>query len=142
MLEWRWDIGSTKLMKFLQKANILSMTDMILFAHNEDMEYAQLILTDLLETEYILLADLLKNYNCNDSISLLVCDIVSEGFKRMCRDIVESPLVLKEDYLCAVKAHLLGTINRLAKENLFKKNFLSLCFLGLQLQMRMWNRRD
>lgn len=112
MLEWRWDIGSTKLMKFLQKANILSMTDMILFAHKEDMEYAQLILTDLLETEYILLADLMKNYNCNDSISLLVCDILHEGFKRMCRDIVDNPMILKANYLCEVETYLLGTINR------------------------------
>lgn len=121
VLEWRWDIGSTKLMKFLQEANILSMTDMILFAHNEDMEYAQLILADLLETEYILLAELMKNYNCNDSTSLLVCDILYEGFKRMSRDIVDNPFVLKGNYLCEVETHLFGKI-ALSKEKSSKKN--------------------
>lgn len=131
MLEWRWDIGSTKLMKFLQKANILSMTDMILFAHNEDMEYAQLILADILETEFTLLADLMKNYDCNDSISLLVCDILHEGFKRIGRDIVENPMILKVNYLCEVRTHLLGTINRSSNDNSFKNMSYQLVFFSL-----------
>lgn len=106
--EWSWNVGSVNLMKFLQKSNVLSMTDMILFAHNQDPECAQLIMTDLLEMEHILLADLIKNLNCTDSISLTISDILVEGFKRMCKDLIDDPNILKTNYLQHIEAHLHG----------------------------------
>lgn len=81
---------------------------MIMFANNQDNECAQLILTDLLETEFILLADLMKNLNCTDSTSLMISDILNEGFKRLCKDIIENPGDLTKNYLCETEQFLIG----------------------------------
>lgn len=90
-------------MKFLQKTNILNMSDVIVYNFNQDAESAQLILNDLLETEFILLADLLKHANSTE-----LCDILNEGFRRLCCEAIETPAILVKNYLIEVQEFLLG----------------------------------
>lgn len=98
-LEWNWDVGSVIIMKFLQKSNVLSITDLISYIYNQDPAHAQLVLSDLLETEFILLADLLKHINSTDPIGISICDILNEGIKRLCCDVIENPTILMKNYL-------------------------------------------
>lgn len=96
-------------MRFLQKSNVLSITDLINYIYNQDPAHAQLILSDLLETEFILLADLLKHINSTDPIGISICDILNEGFKRLCCDVIENPTVLMKNYLDEMKYLVQGS---------------------------------
>lgn len=107
-LEWSWNIGSPIVMKFLQKTHILSMTDLMVHTFNKSPESAQLIFNDLLETEFMLLGDLLRHANSTDPTGLSLCDLLNEGFKRLCNDIIENPAVLAQNYLEEVEEHVQG----------------------------------
>lgn len=95
-------------MKFLQKTHILSMTDLIVYIFSKHNESAQLIFNDLLETEFILLSDLLEHANCNDPTGLTLSDILNEGFKRLCNDIFENPKLIQHNYLEEVEVYVEG----------------------------------
>lgn len=85
------------------------MTDVMYYTYQQDPNHAQLILSDLLETEFGLLADLVKHINGSDPIAIAVCDILNEGFKRLCIDVVESPGVLLHNYMTEIASFVQGT---------------------------------
>lgn len=118
-----WNVGSTIVMKYLQKSNILSMSDVIVYTYNQNQECAQLIFNDLLETEYMLLGDLLKNANSTDPAGMALCEILNEGFKRLCNDIIQNPSILVTDYLIEVDEYIPGMVL------LCLNNQLELCFI-------------
>lgn len=96
-------------MKFLQKTHILTMTDlMVHIFNNQNAESAQLIFGDLLETDPQLLADLLIHTNSKDATGLLLCEILSEGFKRLINDVIENPSILAKNYLDEVEEYING----------------------------------
>lgn len=107
-LEWNWNVGSTTVLKALQAANILNMTDYMLYVFNQDVEDAQLVLSELLEKEFVLLADLLKHTDKTNGTSEAVNDILAEGFKRLCNDVIENPSVLVSNYLIKVETFVQG----------------------------------
>lgn len=100
------------LMKFLQQSNVLNMADVMysFYTYQQDPNHAQLILSDLLEAEFTLLADLVKHINSTDATAIAICDILNEGFKRLCIDIVENPNILMRDYIKAVDYYVQGSI--------------------------------
>lgn len=100
-------------MKFLQRAHILSMSEFMVHAfHNHNAESAQLIFGDLLETEPQLLADLLIHANGTDATGLLLCEVLSEGFKRLINDTIENPSILATNYLNEVEEYVYGVCMR------------------------------
>lgn len=107
IIDSEWNCGSPKVMKYLQKTNILSMSDMIVNKYNRNQCDAQLIFNDLLETEPMLLADVLKNA-CN----LTICDLLNEGFKQLCNDVIQNPNVLVLNYLEEVDEYIQGIYTR------------------------------
>lgn len=109
-------------MKYLQKTSILSMSDMIVNTYNQNVENAQLIFNDLLETEYMLLADLIKHANSTDPTGLSLCDLLNEGIKRLCNDIIDNPNILKKNYFDEVDEYIQG----LHKYSSFSDAFFSL----------------
>lgn len=110
ILELNWNVGSPIVMKYLQKSNILSMSDVIVSTFNQNAEGAQLILNDLLETEHMLLGDLVKNANSTDPIGMSLCEILNEGFKRLCNDVVQNPSIFVTDYLTEVDEYIPGGV--------------------------------
>lgn len=86
------------------------MTDLIVNIYNQNTENAQLIFNDLLETEYMLLADLLKHANSTDPIGLSLCDLLNEGFKRLCNDVIANPNILATNYLTEVDEYIQGQV--------------------------------
>lgn len=84
------------------------MSDLIVSKFNEDPEDAQLIFNDLLETEHMLLGDLLKNANSTEPTGMSLYDILNEGFKRLCNDIIKNPSFLVTNYLTEVDEYIPG----------------------------------
>lgn len=84
------------------------MTDYMLYVFNQDVEDAQLVLSELLEKEFVLLADLLKHTDKTNGTSEAVNDILAEGFKRLCNDVIENPSVLVSNYLIEVETFVQG----------------------------------
>lgn len=107
-MQWAWNVGSLRMMSFLQVANVLSMTEYILDKHTNDAKEVQLIFSDLLETEYSLLADLISQLTSNDSTALTIADIVTEGLRRLIVDLSENPNILQTNYLPELEEFLLG----------------------------------
>lgn len=101
-------MGSPIVIKYLQKSNVLNMSDMIVNKYNQNQESAQLIFNDLLETEHMLLADLLKNANNTDPTGMTLCDLLTEGFKRLCNDVIQNPKILIKNYLEEVDEYIPG----------------------------------
>lgn len=102
-------MGSPIVMKFLQNTCILNMSEAIICAYNQNIESAQLIFNDLLETEHMLLANLLKHANSTDPMGLSLCDLLNEGFKRLCNDVIVNPTVLVTNYLEEVEEYIQGS---------------------------------
>lgn len=98
-IDWEWNVGSIRLLRSLQTTHILIMSDLIVRVHNKNPEEAQLILNDLLEMEFILLADLVRHINSTNPISIQISDILQEGFKRMCIDLCGNSALLSQNYL-------------------------------------------
>lgn len=85
------------------------MSDLMIHTFNhQNAESAQLIFGDLLETEPQLLADLMLHANSSDAIGLLLCEILSEGFKRLINDTIENPSILAKNYLDEVEEYIYG----------------------------------
>lgn len=85
-----WNIGSINVLSLLQNANILTMSQYICNQHDleEDAEGTQLILNDLLEIEFNLLANLIKNLSCNNIHSIKVTQLLEEAFQRYINDTI------------------------------------------------------
>lgn len=103
-------MGSAKVLAWLQQARILSATEYIFFKHTEDEEGAQLILNDMLEMEFSLLADLCRNFDCANATSVKIIEILTEAMHRLCRDLCEDPALVQVNYVEAVEPMLLGRI--------------------------------
>lgn len=107
-VEKNWNVGSSHVMKFLQESNVLSMTDYILFVYNQNAEEAQLMLSEILEKDFSLLADLLKHTDKSNAISLAVNDLLLEGFRRLCNDVMKTPSELLTNYLSELEPFVQG----------------------------------
>lgn len=107
-MQWAWNVGSLKVMSFLQSANVLSMTEYLLEMHINNSEEAQLIFSDLLEAEYNLLANLIKHLNSNNSTALAITEIVTEGLRRLSADLSDDPNLLQSNYLTQLKRFIPG----------------------------------
>lgn len=101
-IDWDWNVGSIRLLRSLQTTHILTMSEFIVRAHSKNPEEAQLILNDLLEMEFILLADLVRHMNSTNPMSIQITDILQEGFKRLCVDLCGNPALLSQNYLDAL----------------------------------------
>lgn len=101
-INWEWNVGSIRLLRSLQTAHILTMSEYIVRAHNKNSEEAQLILNDLFEMEFILLADLVQHMNSTNPISIQISDILQEGVKHLCIDLCGNSTVLSQNYLLAL----------------------------------------
>lgn len=102
-IDWEWNVGSIRLLRSLQTTHILTMSEFIVWVHNKNPEEAQLILNDLLEMEFILLADLVRHINSTNPMSIQITDILQEGFKRLCVDLCGNPALLSQNYLNAIE---------------------------------------
>lgn len=94
------------------------MSELIVFTYNQNAESAQLIFNDLLETEYMLLADILKHANSTDPAGLSLCDLLNEGFKRLCNDVIENPNILAKNYFIEIDEYIQGSMDNF-KEIIF-----------------------
>lgn len=146
VLEWNWNVGSPTVMKFLQRAHILSMTDLMVHTfNNQNAESAQLIFGDLLETEPQLLADLLIHANSLDQTGLLLCEVLNEGFKRLINDTIENPAILENNYLDDVEEYINGlwTANIFTIHPKFGKIQFDFLFCSVfESQMNVWRMFD
>lgn len=125
-LKTSWNIGSTIVLAQLQLASILTMTDYIwmqykvpvpsmmdsqssfMMIDSEEMEKqtgesVQLILNDLLETQFVLLADLMRNIGRSD---LKVFDVLRECFKRLIGDLSANPEMVQINCLRELRKYL------------------------------------
>lgn len=107
-MTWNWNVGSAKILGWLQEAHILDATEYVVAKYEQDVEATQLIMNDLLETQFTLLANLCQHFNCANSTSVKVVDILTESLIRLCRDLCESPTLLRVNYMAALDEHLLG----------------------------------
>lgn len=127
-LKSTWNVGSTIVLAQLQRSFILTMTDYIWqqfqvypqsqslmssyqMIDSEEMdkqtgESVQLILNDLLETEFSLLADLTKNIGGSDAVELKVFDVLRECFKRLVGDLSANPELVQISCLLELRKHL------------------------------------
>lgn len=101
-IDWDWNVGSIRLLRYLQMAHILTMSQYIVWVHNKNAEEAQLILNDLFEMEFSLLADLVQHMNSTNQTSIQIGDILQEGFRRLCADLCGNPALLSQNYLDAL----------------------------------------
>lgn len=104
-LRQEWNVGSARILSLLQEASILSATEFILSL--DAIELVQQILNDLLETEYNLLAHIIR-YAYQDNVqSHSLSSILKECFRALLSDLMENPNVIPRNYLSALKSHLL-----------------------------------
>uniref|UniRef100_A0A182Y296 Fanconi_A_N domain-containing protein n=1 Tax=Anopheles stephensi TaxID=30069 RepID=A0A182Y296_ANOST len=102
-----WNVGSARVLSLLQECNVLSASEFMLSLNS--IELMQQIMNDLLETEYHLLAHLVR-YAYQDNVqSQLLTNILKECFRALLHDLKENPNVIPRNYLAAVKLHLLPT---------------------------------
>lgn len=97
--KWNWNVGSTKVLCWFQRANILSATEYIAAKSQGDTDEVQLILNDFFETEFELLANLLRCAECSNFTSTKISEILVEALQYLCRDLCENPALLKINYL-------------------------------------------
>lgn len=124
-----WNVGSTIVLAQLQLARILTMTDYIWLhfdharSHNATLvdsftlvdseevdkqtsESVQLILNDLLETEFVLLADLAKNIKMGDAVGLKMFEVLRECFARLIGDLAANPAMAQVNCVQELRTHL------------------------------------
>ncbi|XP_050074965.1 uncharacterized protein LOC126562489 [Anopheles maculipalpis] len=104
-LRQEWNMGSARVLSLLQEANILSASEFLLSL--DAIELIQQIMNDLLETEYSLLAHIIR-YAYQDNVqSHSLTNILKESFRALLNDLMENPNVIPHNYLSALKTHLL-----------------------------------
>uniref|UniRef100_A0A182KAL5 Fanconi anaemia group A protein N-terminal domain-containing protein n=1 Tax=Anopheles christyi TaxID=43041 RepID=A0A182KAL5_9DIPT len=100
-----WNVGSARVLSFLQEANVLTASEYILSL--DSIELIQQIMNDLLETEYSLLAHIIR-YAYQDNVqSISLTNILKDSFRSLLSDLNENPNVIPHNYLQAIKNHLL-----------------------------------
>lgn len=123
-----WNLGSTIVLGQLQRASILTMTDYIWMqfqanlspnndstsftmidseeADKQTGESVQLILNDLLETEFVLLADLARSIRGSGVVELKVSAVLRECFQRLIGDLAENPELVQVNCLRELRKYL------------------------------------
>ncbi|XP_058120833.1 uncharacterized protein LOC131286631 [Anopheles ziemanni] len=99
-----WNIGSTRVLRLLQEANILTASEFILSL--ESIDLTQQIMNDLLEAEYVLLANIIQFAYQETPHSQLLTKILKESFGTLIADLKENPNAIPRNYLLALKNHL------------------------------------
>lgn len=78
-----------------------------------------MILNDLLETDFVLLADLCRHFDCKNETSGKIVELLSDVFRRLCKDLCENPSLLQVNYLNSLESFLLvDQLNSVKKMNL------------------------
>ncbi|XP_065368666.1 uncharacterized protein LOC135961105 [Calliphora vicina] len=95
-----WNIGSLKILSILQELRILTATEYILSCESTEV---QLILNDLLESEYELIANLLINATLDSNNSIRLNAILDECLENLFKDLFLKPELNDLSFLCYVK---------------------------------------
>lgn len=102
-----WNLGSPIVLHILQQAGLLTMTEyMLQRIECDDPAEVQLILNDLLEAHFSLLANLVENFERTDSRAHLVTHCLEEGFRKLIEDVVVRGDCVKRNYLREIKVFL------------------------------------
>lgn len=98
-----WNVGSANIFSILQEANILDFGEFI--CKVDDIETIQLILNDVLESNFQLLATLVTHlvFGCNNVNSLKVAQNLHTGFRRLIEDIQHNKDIVKTNHLLELK---------------------------------------
>ncbi|XP_035791163.1 uncharacterized protein LOC118466230 [Anopheles albimanus] len=103
-LKQEWNIGSAHVLAMLQDAGILTASESILSLACPDV--TQQIMNDLLETEYTLLAHLVKFAFKDNHHSITLTKVLQECFSGLLNDLRDNPNIIPCNYLLELKAHL------------------------------------
>lgn len=106
-LKWSWNIGSTKVLCWFQRANILSATEYIAAKSESDPDEVQLILNDFFETEFALLANLFRSAECQNFTSTKISECLNKSLECLCIDLCANPNLIKTNYLHEMESLLL-----------------------------------
>lgn len=139
-----WNVGSANIFSILQESKVLDFEEFICTV--DDAETIQLILNDVLESNFQLLANLVKHLDHNNANSMKVATNLHTAFRRLIEDILHNTDIVKTNHLFELKA-LLSTESldavRLLHFNIFLEcnNNSSSCIsvknaLG---QQKQWN---
>uniref|UniRef100_A0A182SUW4 Fanconi_A_N domain-containing protein n=1 Tax=Anopheles maculatus TaxID=74869 RepID=A0A182SUW4_9DIPT len=97
-------MGSARVLSLLQEANILSASEFMLSL--DSIELVQQIMNDLLETEYNLLAHIIR-YAYQDNVqSRSLTNILKDSIRALLNDLKENPNVIPHNYMPALKVLL------------------------------------
>ncbi|XP_037819173.1 uncharacterized protein LOC119608722 [Lucilia sericata] len=119
-----WNIGSLKILSILQKLRILTATEYILSC--EDIQEVQLIINDLLESEYDLITNLLINATLDSANSIRLNAILDESLENLFKDLLQKPELNDLSFLDYIKKSVTAEI----RVKIIHKLFTSI--LGLQ----------
>ncbi|XP_050090381.1 uncharacterized protein LOC126574301 [Anopheles aquasalis] len=103
-LKQEWNIGSAHVLAMLQDAGILTASEFILSLACPDL--TQQIMNDLLETEYSLLAHLVKFAFKDNHLSVTLTKVLEECFSGLLNDLKDNPNIIPCNYLAELKAYL------------------------------------
>lgn len=81
-----WHIGTANIFSIMQQANILYFADFIYTL--DDFEYTQLIMNNILESNYILLANLIQHIGYNNEISIKITNVLDTSIRQLIDDIL------------------------------------------------------
>ncbi|XP_053665236.1 uncharacterized protein LOC128715171 [Anopheles marshallii] len=104
-LRQEWNMGSARVLNLLQEANILTASEYMLSL--DANELMQQIMNDLLETEYKLLAHIIRYAYLDNVQSQTLTNVLNESFRALLNDLKETPDVIPRSYLHSLKPHLL-----------------------------------
>uniref|UniRef100_A0A182Q5L1 Fanconi anaemia group A protein N-terminal domain-containing protein n=1 Tax=Anopheles farauti TaxID=69004 RepID=A0A182Q5L1_9DIPT len=120
-----WNVGSARVLHLLQEESILTASEYMLSL--DSAELTQQIMNDLLETEFTLLAHIVK-YAFQDNVhSQSLSNVLRESFRSLIADLKENPNVIPRNYLHAAKALL-----RPAELKMIKSEHLQLLLIADQ----------
>uniref|UniRef100_A0AAG5D1G8 Fanconi anaemia group A protein N-terminal domain-containing protein n=1 Tax=Anopheles atroparvus TaxID=41427 RepID=A0AAG5D1G8_ANOAO len=122
-LRQEWNLGSARVLRLLQEANILTATEFILSLDSVDL--TQQVMNDLLEAEYELLANVIQFAHQDNQHSQILSNILKESFGALITELMENPNVIPRNYLVHLKAHL-----KLEKITMVKQEHLQLILTG------------
>uniref|UniRef100_A0A182WL39 NTF2 domain-containing protein n=1 Tax=Anopheles minimus TaxID=112268 RepID=A0A182WL39_9DIPT len=120
-LRQEWNMGSARVLNMLQEANILTASEYILSL--DTIELMQQIMNDLLETEYNLLAHIIRyayqGAGHHNVQSHTLTNILKESFRALLSDLKETPNVIPRSYFHALQPYLLpAELKRVTDEHL------------------------
>ncbi|XP_055845462.1 uncharacterized protein LOC129911628 [Episyrphus balteatus] len=95
-----WNLGSVKVLGILNQLRILTAAEYIL--SQTDDEHVQLVLNDLLETEFDLMANLVITGHYDLMVGSKISEYVAESIRRLLDDLVNDPKLNNFDYMHAL----------------------------------------